>query len=264
MHKIIAVIALCTLVGCKENVKQEVAPLKAETVTIDTTKYPEELNKVFDAHGGLLTWKSQRTLSYTMSNATGGEEQIIDLKTRKEKIKNQSMAMGFDGENFWLADPEKKYKGDPIFYHNLMFYFYAMPFVLSDDGIQYEVIDALKYDGVSYPGIRISFDDGVGVSSKDEYYLHYDAETYRMAWLGYTVTYRTGEKSDRPNWIRYNDWQEIDGLVLPNAITWHQVEDGIIGAAASTRDFQNVTLSKKSKPSDFYEMPENGELVTKK
>ena len=61
----------------------------------------------------------------------------------------------------------------------------------------------------------------VGASSKDEYFIHFDADTHQMAWLGYTVTYRSGESSDNVKWIRYNDWQEVNGLALPKSITWH-------------------------------------------
>jgi len=150
-----------------------------------------------------------------------------------------------------------------VFYHNLMFYFYAMPFVLADDGINYSAAKALEFEGKSYPGIRISYNDGVGVSSKDEYFLHYDADTKQMAWLGYTVTYRSGEKSDKINWIRYNDWQEIEGLALPKSLSWYKVEDGKITEVANTRNFEDVVIEDTSKPADFYAKPENGKIVTK-
>ena len=56
------------------------------------------------------------------------------------------LSMGFDGKNFWLADEKESYKGDPIFYHNLMFYFYSMPFVLSDKGLRYYDTEDLIFE----------------------------------------------------------------------------------------------------------------------
>ena len=53
-----------------------------------------------------------------------------------------------------------------------MFYFYAMPFILADDGIIYEDVAALKFEGKSYPGIKISYESGVGESPEDEYILY--------------------------------------------------------------------------------------------
>jgi len=76
--------------------------------------------------------------------------------------------------------------GNPEFYYNVMFYFYAMPFVLADDGIIYGDIAPLEFEGTAYPGISISYKEGVGSSSKDEYFIYYNPETYQMAikWLG--------------------------------------------------------------------------------
>jgi len=265
MNRILIAVALLALVSCKENPKSETeASKKAETtMAVATAVYPENLNRIFEAHGGVSVWKAQRSLTYVMPKPTGNETQTIALKSRKEKIETPDFSMGYDGKDFWLVDDKEAYKGDPIFYHNLMFYFYAMPFVLADNGIQYSETGNLDYEGKSYPGIRISYDDGVGVSSKDEYFLHYDAETNKMAWLGYTVTYRSGEKSEKVSWIRYNDWQEISGLVLPKSLTWHKVEEGKILRPSAPRNFENISLSTTEKPAGFYNSPDNAKIVTK-
>ncbi len=265
MNRLLCIMALVVLVGCKEeatSAKKEVKIME-NVVTEAKNNYPEAIAKIFEAHGGLALWKEQRTLSYTMPKPTGNETQTIDLYTRQEKILTPDFSMGFNGKDFWLVDEQKMYKGDPIFYHNLMFYFYAMPFVLADDGIRYSATENLEYDGKTYPGIRISYDDGVGVSSKDEYFIHYDADTNQMRWLGYTVTYRSGERSDNIRWIRYNDWQNLNGLVVPKSMTWHKVEEGKIMEAASTRYFENVLLSKAAKAVSFYEVPANAEIIKK-
>lgn len=162
-----------------------------------------------------------------------------------------------------MADEKESYKGDPIFYHNLMFYFYSMPFVLADDGIMYSDTEDLEFEGKTYPGVRISYKDGIGASSKDEYYLHYDPESFQMTWLGYTVTYRSGEKSDNIKWIRYNDWIEIEELKLPNSMTWHAYEGRTIREARDPTIFENVVISVTPKPDTFYARPENAKVVTK-
>jgi len=265
MNRILFLLALIAMTSCKETPKSENAESKVpeENVSEKEKMYPENVNAIFEAHGGLKAWQSKRTLSYTMLKPDGNETQTIDLLTRKERIATPDFAMGYDGKDFWLADEKKAYKGDPIFYHNLMFYFYAMPFVLADDGINYGETEKLEFEGKAYPGIRISYDDGVGVSSKDEYFLHYDAATNQMAWLGYTVTYRSGEKSDNVKWIQYNDWHELNGLVLPKSMTWHKVEDRKPMGAASTRNFDNVDLTDAPRPASFYEAPANAKMLTK-
>ncbi len=265
MNRILSLLVLVMITGCKETPKPGNAKdsMAEEVVEVKTPVYPKALNAIFEAHGGLENWRAKSTMSFTMPKSEGDEVQTIDLRSRKEKIVTPDYSMGYDGKDFWLADAKEMYKGDPIFYHNLMFYFYAMPFVLADEGIQYNEVDALEYQGKSYPGIRISYDDGIGVSSKDEYFLYYDPDTNQVAWLGYTVTYRSGEKSEKVNWIRYNDWQNVDGLVLPKSLTWHKVENGDILGPSSTRIFENVSMSNSIEPADFFAMPANGKIIEK-
>lgn len=252
--------------GCKEPPKKPIDHFEERQTEVDVNSIGAPvaaIYKVFEAHGGLESWKNKRTLSFTIPKPNAQETHTIDLHSRKEKIETPEITMGFDGKDFWLADEKESYKGDPIFYHNLMFYFYSMPFVLADDGIEYSETEDLEFEGKSYPGVRISYQDGIGASSKDEYYLHYDSETDQMTWLGYTVTYRSGEKSDNIKWIRYNDWMEVEGLKLPKSMTWHAYEGRTIEEPQDPTIFENVVVSEDLKPDAFYAKPENAKVVTK-
>ena len=150
--------------------------------------YPSDLVKIFDAHGKLDKWKEMKSLSYEIVREGGNEKQLIDLISRNERIEANNFKTGYNGKEYWL-EADTSYKGNPKFYHNLMFYFYAMPFVIADDGINYSKAEDLKFRDTTYPGIRISYNDGVGESPEDEYFIHYNPETYQMEWLGYTVTF---------------------------------------------------------------------------
>jgi len=225
MRKLLLVALLLPFVACKQTTKEAPNAKKEEMISVKKANHPEALNAIFEAHGGVANWKKQRTLSYVLPKPENPETHTIDLRNRNEKIETPNYTIGFDGKP-WVLDSNDTYKGNPEFYHNLMFYFYAMPFVLADDGIIYIETKDLVFEGVSYPGIRISYDAGVGITPKDEYFIHYNAETFQMEWLGYTVTYRSGEKSDNIKWIRYNDWQNINDLILPSSISWYTVEGG--------------------------------------
>lgn len=231
-----------------------------ETAFADTTSsvasYPEDISRVLEAHGGIDLWKSQRTLSYKILRETGDELQTIDLWNRWDKVEMPDAMMGYDGKEVWL-EADTSYKRDPAFYHNLMFYFYAMPFVLADDGIIYSETDPVEFDGVSYPGIRISYEEGVGLSAKDEYILYYHPETFQMAWLGYTVTYFSGEKAETFKWIRYDDWTDISGLLLPQSISWYQFEEGVPTELRNTVEFADISLSQEALPVTAYQRPDS-------
>ncbi|TMM53902.1 hypothetical protein FEE95_18570 [Maribacter algarum] len=265
--KLVLVSLFCLAVlACKEAPKEMETKSKApEIVTkIDDSKYPEALRKIFEAHGGLTAWKEKRTISFEIPKKDMTEKHTIDLFSRNEKIEMPGISMGSEGSDIWLLDEKDAYKGDAVFYHNLMFYFYAMPFVLADNGIQYGDTRPLEFEGKEYPGIRISYNEGVGLSSKDEYFIHYNPETYQMEWLGYTVTFRSGEKSDNIKWIRYNDWMDVEGLVLPRAITWHEYEGRTIKSPREPLNFENVTLSETIQAVDFFNKPEGATSVSSK
>jgi len=255
MNKTVILLLLVVAFSCKEQ-KKSTEALKQQKEQVDAADYfPQELKNVFDAHGGLTAWRKQRTLVFDLPKTNNTETHTIDLVSRKDKVTTANFSMGFDGKDVWLLDADEMYKGDAIFYHNLMFYFYAMPFVLADGGIHYHTTANLEFQGISYPGIRVSYDNGVGVSSKDEYYLHYHPETYQMQWLGYTVTYSSGETSDNIRWIRYADWTNVNGIVLPKAITWYAYEGRNIKEEKSTVTFENIVLSNQKKEASFYAKP---------
>ena len=136
-----------------------------------------------------------------------------------------------------------------------MFYFYAMPFVLADDGITYTNVDALEFEGKSYPGIKISYGADIGASPDDEYILYYDAETNKMAWLAYTFTYGSNEKNSNWSFIRYTDWQNVDGLVLPKTLSWFKAEGFKIGEKRNDLEFADIKISKESKADAKFEKP---------
>ena len=248
--------------ACQQQPKTSAEETTTQKKAVEAPQYPDALGAIFEAHGGINPWRKQRTLQYTIPKDKNPEIHITDLWSRNDKILTPNYSMGFDGK-VWLTNGPKPYKGNPEFYHNLMFYFYAMPFVLADDGINYGETAPLQFEGKTYPGIQITYNDGVGTSPKDEYYIHYDPETNRMAWLGYTVTYRTGEDSDNIKWIRYDDWGTFNGLVLPKSISWYDYEGRDIKTPRSTVQFEEVHLSEETKPASFYAKPEEGQYWAK-
>ncbi|MDP5044990.1 MAG: DUF6503 family protein [Leeuwenhoekiella sp.] len=222
-------------------------------VSQSNSPYPEALSKILEAHGGLTNWNIYQTLCFTIKKGEESDEvHTIDLKTRRDHIDMGMVTMGFNGSEAWLQDPEGTYKGNPEFYHNLMFYFYAMPFVLADPGIIYEKTKALVVSDTSYPGLKISFEENTGSSANDEYYLYYDAETYQMRWLGYTATFGAAEKGTGINYINYSDWMPVQDLILPKSISWYAVEEGKPTVPRNTVNFTEPSLSPEARAETFY------------
>ncbi len=267
MKKItLALLGLILIVACNNTQKKEMSSEKAaakETKVVKKT-YPDKLQKVFDAHGGIDKWNQAQTLVYEMVKPNNTEKHITDLPSRKTRLEGKGFTIGYDGKDVWLSQKDSTaFRSNARFYHNLYFYFYAMPFVLGDDGITYTKAKSIEYDGVMYPGYKISYGDNVGDSPEDNYFIYYNPETYKMEWLGYTVTYFNGKPSEKISYIRYANWQKINGVVLPKILTWYKSEDHKITEARNSVEFTNVILTEKPMEEKMYTRPEDAVIVPK-
>lgn len=248
--------------------KQETKPVVNEdysTTELDVTTsiYPENLTKVFNAHGGIDAWKSMKSLSFTMEKPDGNEVTLTNLDSREALIENPKATIGFDGNKAWFVNKmEGEYKGyPPKFYYNLMFYFYAMPFILSDDGINYADAEPLVFEGVTYPGIQVTYNAGVGETPEDRYVLYYNPKTYKMEWLGYTVSFVPGIDKKELHFRKYGDWQEINGLQLPKTITGYGFKNDKPTEAKATTNFIDIKVSKSIVDTKVFAKPEKGTFV---
>ena len=262
MKKVLVFLAAILIVACKNESSKttEVSEIKKEDVT--TSIYPEDITKVFDAHGGIDNWNKMKTLGFTINKPNGAEVTTTNLKTRAELIDTPTYTAGFDGETLWVGEKDgNEYKGNAKFYKGLMLYFYAMPFIVGDDGIIYEEAEPLTFEGKTYPGVLISYDAGVGVSPNDQYIVYYDSETGQMEWLAYTVTYGKEGKSDRFSYIRYNDWQTLNELILPKSISWYKVEEGQPTELRNTVEFAGVVISEEAPKNMIFAVPEGAKII---
>ncbi|WP_420553051.1 hypothetical protein [Tenacibaculum aiptasiae] len=253
MKKLVLLIAIAIVsIGCKNESKKETQKEEATSTEVKEKKFPEELTEVFKKHGGIEEWNKMKTLSYTLNK----EEHTIDLHSRKTVINSPEYSLGYNGKDVWVSDTTA-YKKDPKFYYNLYFYFYAMPFVLADDGIVYSETKPIEFEGKKYPGVKISYKGAIGSSPDDNYFIYYDPTTKEMTWLGYTVTYFSKKPSDKFSLIRYNDWENVNGFLLPKSITWYQKneEGNPTVPRGEPTEFKLPLLSQASLADSFFDKP---------
>lgn len=256
-------LVLLVFTACKNNEEaRKPLPKVISKSDISTSIYPDDITKVFDAHGGIDRWNTMKTLSFTMNRPNGSEVTTTHLKTRAELIDSPSNTLGFDGQQLWLLLKNgQTNSGSPWFYKGLMMYFYAMPFIVGDDGINYESTQPLSFEGKTYPGILISYEANIGESPDDEYIIYYNEETGQMEWLAYTVTFGKNEKSKDFHFIRYNNWQTINGLVLPKSIDWYNYEGKQPTEKRSTVEFDDVVLSTTPPDDSLFVKPESAKFI---
>jgi hypothetical protein len=252
MKKIILSLIVVIAISCKSEPKKEVKT-EIKKVEVQKETFPTELGKVFEAHGGIAEWRKVQVLSFNKKE----EVHTTDLHSRKIVVNTPEYSLGFDGKDIWsIEEVEGSLKRDPAFYYNLYFYFYAMPFVLADDGIIYEKVDDLVFEGINYPGYKISYRANVGTSPDDNYIVYYNPETFKMEWLAYTVTFKSKAPVDNYKMIKYNSWENVNGFLLPKQITWYSKdENNQYAATTKIVDFTMPLVSQGKLADSFYEKP---------
>ncbi len=254
MKKLILLLTLLAAVSCKKTTKNEVE--KITNKNLIKKSYPKELEIIFQNHGGIENWKKNSILSFSK----GKETHTINLKNRKTVIKHPDYSLGFDGKEVWLKEEKKgSFKKTPTFYYNLYFYFYAMPFVLADDGIVYQKAKGIKYNRLTYPGIKISYKDNIGNSSKDNYILYYHPKSLQMKWLAYTVTFKSKRTSDKYRLLKYDERQNVNGLVLPKKLIWYKKDNNgnPTNQIGTPVEFTLVSVSQSQLADSFFDKPKD-------
>ncbi len=244
MKKILLLLIITIIVSCKNEVKKGVIK----------DNFPEELRKVFEKHGGIESWRKAQVLSFNK----GKEVHTTDLHSRKTVINTPKYSLGFDGKEVWLSQEDStSFKGNKEMYYNLYFYFYAMPFVLADDGIKYDKVEDLTFDGVKYSGYKISYNADKGASPDDNYIIYFNPKTYQMEWLAYTFTYGSNKPNDKYNIIKYNKWENVNGLVLPKEITWYKKDKNGLPTEPRGKalEFTLPLISQGKLADSFFEKP---------
>lgn len=250
--------------SCKPQNKESVIADTPESKTEDKANYdhiPAELLAGLDAHGGVETWKKYGKLSYDLTKRGNSEQLVTDLHSRKVLLTMSDHKIGYDGQNVWISpNKEAMGGGSPRFYHNLNFYFFAVPFVFADAGINYEILPAREIDGKLYDAVKISYNEGVGDASGDYYVAHFDQETHQLYLLLYTVTYFSGESHENYNALIYQDWQNVGGLLVPKMMQGYKYADGEIGEQRYEARFENVVFEENAPDPSQFAMPENAEI----
>jgi len=223
--------------------------------------FPPALKKSLEKHGGLSQWDKMNTLTYALEKDAGKEVHQIDLKSRKVNIKHPEWTIGYDGSEVWVAPNKEAFgKGSPRFYHNLYFYFFALPYVMADPGINYEALPQRELEGKNYDVVKITFNENVGDAPDDYYIGHFDTETGLLHLLLYTVTYYNQTTNEKYNALVYEDWKKYNGLYLPQTLKGYKYAADTLGEQRYTRSFININIDEKPLASSLFEKPDGAEV----
>ena len=82
-----------------------------------------------------------------------------------------------------------------------------------------------------------------------------------MQWLAYTVTFGKDGKSKEFKFIRYNNWQTVNGLVVPKSVDWYTYENNLPIEKRNTVEFTDVMISEQSPDISLFVQPEGAKVI---
>lgn len=232
-----------------------------------------QLDRCLEAHGGLTKWRNFSGVEYdlTWKSAKGErkDHQLFDLQSRSGLITSDKYALGSSGGEVWVKPGLDALGGiPPRFYMGTPFYFFGMPFVFGDPGATQESLGKKKFQGEDYDAVKITFAKGAGDTPDDYYVAYIDPVTEHLKMVYYVVTYPAMRKGRpisqlEPHAIVFEDWQTVDGLLVPKSAPFYKwTGDGIKGEPLGRLEFSNVHFSKQApdeakfqKPSDAIVAP---------
>lgn len=253
MKKIILLSLSILVMACGGKSTSEVQ----ETPQTNASHHSASIAKVFDAHGGFDNWSKLKMLTYE----NGGSKTTVELQNRYTRIESETQTVGFDGERVWVNPPSENASRQRMRY-NLMFYFYAFPFVVGDPGVNYDPMNPIEIKGERYNAVKVTYNAGIGDAPNDSYIILSNQQTDRMEWLMYTATFG-GAAKDSYSLIRYGGWKEMGGVILPSSLQWYSYVDGEAGEPRGGANlFENIKVSQEYPSMDKFKMPEGAQDIT--
>jgi hypothetical protein len=249
-----------TLLLCLTAIAFSCESPKTERSAVAAKEISPEFKKVLDAHGDWSKWINAEGFSYAFVHETNltQESHFINLKSRKVRISSGFFEIGFDGEQTWISPNREAYSGKSIkFYQNLYFYFFSIPFVLTDPGVMVEKVEDKLLNGKTYPTFRAKFDSNVGDSPDDQYFLLINPETNQLEYLLYTVTY-FGDTAPSFNALKYEDYRDNNGIFFPRILTGYVYENDSTKAIRYNLSFGDVLLLPNEFDASLFEKPSTG------
>ena len=223
------------------------------------------------AHGGLHQWFENGALQFRFDYQPlgGGKRrntfQTVDqwsVRAVHELGKgDDKIRFGWDGKLAWVFPDSAQIEINPRFWSTTPFYFVGLPFVLADEGINYQLLESQTLEGQDYDLVKITYDDGVGDASNDFYVIYIDQETKLMGALRYIVSYpgyypNGGHSQEKI--MKVIDLSGIKGIQMPTGYHTYWWKEGV--DEHITNIYVTEVKFDRTIPLAYFEKPENAKV----
>ncbi|MFC3415286.1 hypothetical protein [Algoriphagus hitonicola] len=219
---------------------------------------PEEFLEVLEAHGNWQKWIESEGMSYTLFHESNlqQENHFFNLTDRKARIDAAGFQVGNDGEGIWVAPNRQSFGGQSVdYYHNLYFYFYSMPYILTDTSIQVSKMENRRFNGKEYERLEAKSNLESYRTPANSYEVLIDPETQMIEWVLYRVTF-FNPSNQIISGMKYEDYRETDGMKFPRLLTGYLIDGDTAVRVQNQVSLAGVTLTENELDEDIFEMPE--------
>ena len=240
--------------------------IDAAAERLGTSEPAQQVLRAIDAMGGLENWYGNGALYYhfdyqPLDGSTPRNTYVTNDYRRARAVHqlgdDESKRFGFDGKEAWSMDGEKVDGMSPRFWSLTPYYFVGLPFVLADEGINFEALPAAEMDGTSYDMVKVTFDQGTGDASGDYYVLYLNQASGELDALRYVVTYpgyfpdggSTPEKL-----MKLTGKTTVGGVKLPTGYTTYMWNDGAVSEPVTEITVSDYAF-KPELEADFFDRP---------
>ena len=277
MKALLAVLTTVTLLGCNQANKKEATEEPTSEVAMETVETPVEEKELTPGQKFAQTieqahqkerFSQKDNVSFDLVLSFGGQERVNDrvsMNTATSKLRLDSKngtAVVYDGTDIFITPKDAEQNGVRFGIFTWT-YFFALPFKLSDPGVNIALQGEKQLADTTYTTSKLTFDNNIGDAPDDWYILYTNPQTAQLEAAAYIVTYGTGdvEKAESdPHAITYSDYVEVEGI--PIATTWKfygwNEEQGLTDQLGEAK-ISNITFNKVS--AEMFDKPENAARV---
>jgi hypothetical protein len=246
--------------------------IEAATQRLSTSPAGKTVLASINAHGGLEKWYSQSPLYYHFNyRPTEADKTIRDSYILNDYVNaravhtsadQEGVTYGFDGADAWHAPADVKPTVSPRFWSLTPYYFVGLPFVLADEGINFEQLPNAEWEGTDYQKIKVTYAAGTGDADGDYYILWINPATKQVDALNYIVSYPGFFKDGGhlpEKLMVLNGKTTVGGITLPTGYTtrWSDKPKEVI---------TNITVSdyafRPETGDDAFAMPAGAKVTT--
>lgn len=152
-----------------------------------------------EVHGGLADWYSKTPLHFRFNYQPldqGGPRDTrilndyVNARAIHTMVSDPEVTYGWDGQQAWISDTSADPGTSVRFWALTPYYFEGLPFVLADEGINYELLEPTEWQGITYDLVKITYGENVGDAPDDYYVIYVNPRTKLVDALRYIVSYR--------------------------------------------------------------------------